>query len=95
MADEVKDGGPITKPKSATSIDITIGNAIRAKRVASGMSMKELALSIGISWQQLYKYENGSNRVSASRLWIISSVLTCDITCFYEPITARSGGENG
>lgn len=61
--------------RQPSQVDIEIGNAIRIVRHAMGFSQAELADRIGISFQQLQKYERGLNRVSASRLLEIADVL--------------------
>ena len=54
--------------KSATSIDRTIGQRIRAMRKKNRMSQEQLGKEIGVSFQQIQKYENGANRITAARL---------------------------
>ncbi|MBY6044395.1 helix-turn-helix domain-containing protein [Phaeobacter italicus] len=56
-------------------IDIFVGTMIRQTRRLRGMSQKQLANEIGIRFQQVQKYEAGTNRVSASRLWQIANAL--------------------
>lgn len=64
--------------------DVHVGNQIRIARVAAHMSQTELGDALGISFQQIQKYEKGSNRVSASRLWDLVHILKQDITFFFE-----------
>jgi transcriptional regulator with XRE-family HTH domain len=61
--------------KRPDPIDIQVGHRIRIQRVARGMSQSGLADQIGVTFQQVQKYEKGTNRVSASRLVRIAEVL--------------------
>ena len=65
-------------------IDIHVGNRIRLRRTLLGMSQEKLACLLGLTFQQVQKYEKGMNRVGASRLWDISKVLEAPISFFYE-----------
>lgn len=71
-----------TKPK-ADEIDAKIGAIIRKLREEAGMSQIALSEKIGVSFQQLQKYEKGTNRVAASRLLYIAQALKLPITAFY------------
>jgi len=64
--------------------DVHIGRKMREKRVALGMSQAALAEQLGITFQQVQKYESGANRIGGSRLWDISRVLREQIGYFYE-----------
>ena len=66
--------------KRPDPIDIQVGHRIRIQRVARGMSQSALADQIGVTFQQVQKYEKGTNRVSASRLVRIAEVL--DISAY-------------
>jgi len=65
-------------------IDVHVGNRIRLRRTLLGMSQEKLANLLGLTFQQVQKYEKGMNRVGASRLWDISKVLETPIGFFYE-----------
>ena len=65
-------------------VDKKIGKKIRQLRKGWGLSQSELAEKIGISFQQVQKYENGSTRISVMRLQQISEALGVDITSFFE-----------
>ncbi|EAQ26472.1 helix-turn-helix domain-containing protein [Roseovarius sp. 217] len=56
-------------------IDVIVGRVLRRTRLASGHTMTSLAAQCGVTHQQLQKYESGSNRVSVSRLFILSNAL--------------------
>lgn len=64
-------------------IDVYVGDQIRAERILNGKIQVELAHEIGVRFQQVQKYETGKNRVSASRLWMISKCLDVPISTFF------------
>lgn len=75
-------------------IDRIVGGRIRALRLASEMTQGDLADRVGVKFQQIQKYEKGTNRVSASRLVMIASVLKAPVAAFFEgavPPDASSG----
>ena len=65
-------------------IDVHVGQRVRQRRVLCGLSQKELANAIGLTFQQLQKYERGMNRISASKLWQISQVLQVPVQWFFK-----------
>jgi transcriptional regulator with XRE-family HTH domain len=67
-------------------VDIHVGMRLRQRRTALGMSQHELAAALGIAYQQLYKYEQAKNRISASRLYELSELLDVPVTFFFEGI---------
>ena len=64
-------------------IDVYVGGQVRIRRLLLGMNQEELAQSLGLTFQQVQKYESGANRVSASRLWEIAVVLKMPIGYFF------------
>jgi transcriptional regulator with XRE-family HTH domain len=64
-------------------VDLLVGKKIRHRRWALGMTQAELAEMVGVRFQQVQKYEIGTNRVSASRLWEISQALKVPISFFF------------
>lgn len=70
-----------TKPDP---IDIHVGLRVRMKRIAMNMTQTELAEAIGISFQQVQKYEHGANRIGSSRLFEIAQALNVSISYFFE-----------
>jgi transcriptional regulator with XRE-family HTH domain len=76
--------------KQPHPVDVIVGGRVRAARIASGMSQGALAEAIGVTFQQVQKYENGSNRVSASKLVEIATVLRVSATSF---LVGLGGGE--
>jgi transcriptional regulator with XRE-family HTH domain len=65
-------------------LDAEIGRRLRQARLVKNLTQDGLAQKLSISFQQVQKYENGTNRVSSSRLWTISRALGLPITYFYE-----------
>ena len=70
-------------------IDIAVGNRVRGRRILMGMSQERLGEELGITFQQVQKYEKGANRISASRLYDISQVLDVLPGYFFEDIAGR------
>jgi transcriptional regulator with XRE-family HTH domain len=75
---------PLRKPNQ---IDAHVGRRLRAQRVALGLSQEALGQRLGLTFQQVQKYELGLNRVSASRLYQLSEELGVPISWFFEEIT--------
>lgn len=67
-------------------VDVHVGQRIRQRRWALGITQQELAEAVGIKFQQIQKYETGVNRVSASRLWDIGRTLSVSVSYFFEGI---------
>ena len=72
------------KARATTPVDHHVGNRTREARNELEMSQTELAQACGITFQQIQKYENGANRVSASRLWQFAAVLGKPVGWFFE-----------
>jgi transcriptional regulator with XRE-family HTH domain len=70
--------------KSPNKIDKIVGRNIRLGRLAKGLSQTELGRSIGVTFQQVQKYEKGTNRVGSGRLFQIAAVLDVDIKALFE-----------
>jgi transcriptional regulator with XRE-family HTH domain len=66
-------------------VDILVGINLRRLRINAGMTMVELAAEIGVSYQQLQKYEHGRNRLSASMLWECAQALDVPLTSLFAP----------
>ncbi|MBP5857536.1 helix-turn-helix transcriptional regulator [Marivibrio halodurans] len=64
-------------------IDAHVGRQLRAVREARGFSQVQLGQAVGLSNQQIQKYENGANRIGASRLWQFATLLNVNIETFY------------
>ena len=72
------------KKGRASSIDEHVGSRLRQRRTLMGLSQEKLADSVGITFQQIQKYENGANRVSAGRLFEFSKVLQVPVNFFFD-----------
>ncbi|MFK0207709.1 helix-turn-helix domain-containing protein [Agrobacterium sp. NPDC090283] len=70
--------------KQPDPIDIHVGARIRLRRTLLGMSQDRLGTSLGITFQQIQKYERGMNRVGASRLQLIANILDVPVSFFFE-----------
>jgi transcriptional regulator with XRE-family HTH domain len=70
--------------KKPNPIDIHVGSRIRLRRTMLGMSQEKLGESLGITFQQIQKYEKGTNRVGASRLQNIAGILNVPVSFFFE-----------
>jgi transcriptional regulator with XRE-family HTH domain len=70
--------------KQPNPIDIHVGSRVRLRRMMLGMSQEKLGEALGITFQQIQKYEKGTNRIGASRLQHIASVLTVPVSFFFE-----------
>ncbi|MBA9068426.1 transcriptional regulator with XRE-family HTH domain [Methylobacterium sp. RAS18] len=75
---------PSVPPKQATEQDRLVGERIHVLRKSKGLSQTALGSAIGVTFQQVQKYENGMNRVGASRLSDIARVLGVSVSVFFE-----------
>ncbi len=82
------------KKGRANSIDGHVGNQLRQRRALLGYSQEKLAGEVGITFQQIQKYENGANRVSASRLYQFSKVLDIPVNFFFENYGSNENSAN-
>ncbi|SOD99239.1 helix-turn-helix domain-containing protein [Caenispirillum bisanense] len=73
--DGVREGHPL---------DRHVGRRVRLRRTLLGLTQQELGEQIGVTFQQIQKYERGTNRISASRLWEIARVLKVPVSFFFE-----------
>ena len=74
---------------SPNPVDVYVGKRIRLRRRILGITQQEFAKKVGITFQQLQKYEKAGNRVGASRLWDIAQVLHTSIDYFFEDIDGK------
>ena len=77
----IKDDGP-------DPIDKFVGSRVRARRVGLRISQTKLGDAIGVTFQQVQKYENGTNRIGASNLFKISKTLSVEVAFFFEGLDA-------
>jgi len=81
--------------KSPNPVDRHVGTRVRMRRMMIGMSQEKLGEALGITFQQVQKYEKGMNRISASRLQQTARVLGVPIDYFYEGAPQFEGAEQG
>lgn len=71
-------------PRSPNPVDIHVGSRVRIRRKVLKMSQEKLGDSLGVTFQQVQKYERGSNRVGASRLFKMAQVMDVPVQYFFE-----------
>jgi transcriptional regulator with XRE-family HTH domain len=81
--------------KKPNPIDMHVGGRIRLRRNMLGMSQEKLGESLGITFQQIQKYEKGTNRVGASRLQAIASILGVPVSFFFEDAPGQESSAGG
>jgi transcriptional regulator with XRE-family HTH domain len=79
-----------TPPRSPNWIDQHLADQIRSRRRAKEMSQDHLGQQLGVSFQQIQKYEKGANRISAARLYEICQVLGVPIASMFEDISGSA-----
>ena len=74
-------------PKEAPDpIDIHVGQRLKARRVGLRISQSDIGKALGVTFQQIQKYENGANRIGASNLYKLSQALNVDVSHFFEDL---------
>ncbi len=73
-------------------IDVHVGARVRLRRHLLGLTLQTLAKAVGVTYQQLQKYERGVNRIGASRLFNLSRVLDVPISFFFEDLSPAAAG---
>ena len=76
-------------------IDVHVGSRVRLRRTLLGMSQEKLGEALGLTFQQVQKYERGVNRIGASRLFDLSRVLDVPIGFFFDDMPPEMGGSQG
>jgi transcriptional regulator with XRE-family HTH domain len=71
----------------AADFDAVIGERVRSRRIAAGISQAALTEALGVTFQQVESYEKGTDRIGYGRLFKIAEVLGCDVMDFFEGIT--------
>jgi transcriptional regulator with XRE-family HTH domain len=75
--------------KQANPIDVQVGNRVRIRRMLIGMSQERLGDLLGLTFQQVQKYEKGVNRIGAGRLFEVSRILSVPVDFFYEGLATN------
>ena len=83
------------KESRPSPVDVHVGGRIRLRRTLMGMSQERLGDALGLTFQQVQKYERGINRVGASRLFDLSRVLDVPISFFYDNMPEPLGSSGG
>ncbi len=93
-AEEALSGEPVKGSRRPNPIDIHVGSRVRLQRMLLSMSQEKLGEQLGLTFQQVQKYEKGINRIGASRLFELSRVLGVPVQFFYDeaPGVAANGG---
>jgi transcriptional regulator with XRE-family HTH domain len=81
--------------KAPNPIDKHVGSRVRMRRVLIGMSQEKLGEALGLTFQQVQKYEKGTNRIGASRLQQISTILGVSVSFFFEGAPGEEAGKAG
>ena len=80
--------------RQASAVDVHVGGRIRIRRRLIGMSQESLAQALGLTFQQVQKYERGSNRVSASKLYATAKVLDVPVHYFFDGLSDSEAGQD-
>mgnify|MGYP001805872812 CR=1 FL=1 len=83
-APERRGRGRHPKPDRPNPVDVHVGARVRLRRTLLGMSQEKLGEAIGLTFQQVQKYERGANRIGASRLYELSRALDVPVSFFFD-----------
>lgn len=81
--------------KMPNPIDVHVGSRLRMRRMLVGMSQEKLGESLDLTFQQIQKYEKGSNRISASRLYDMSRILDVPVQFFFDDMVRADAAGTG
>lgn len=81
--------------RSAKAVDRRIGQRLKSRRLELGISQERLADLLGVTFQQIQKYEKGVNRVAASRLFDIAAAMDVPLSHFFEGLSHNQAGGSG
>jgi transcriptional regulator with XRE-family HTH domain len=87
-----KGAGQLENEARFSPIDAHVGSRIRFRRIILGMTQEDLGAALGLTYQQMHKYERGINRVGASRLFEISRVLDVSVSYLFEEMPEGMSG---
>lgn len=77
----------------ANDIDLHLGKRLRRRRRLLGLTQQQLAMAVGVRFQQIQKYECGANRISAARLWQLSEALEVPVSYFFDGLAEQMDRE--
>ncbi len=86
---------PVSRTGKPNPIDTHVGRRVRLRRTLLGLSQGKLGEAIGLTFQQVQKYELGANRISASRLYALSHVLDVPVPYFFEDMPPEISDKGG
>ncbi len=81
----------LTRPRP---VDVHVGSRVRLRRTMLGMSQEKLGQAISLTFQQVQKYERGTNRIGSSRLFELSKVLDVPVSFFFDDMSPEVAGES-
>ncbi len=84
----------VEKEHRSSPIDAHVGSRVRLRRTLLGMSQEKLGEALGLTFQQIQKYERGVNRIGASRLFDLARVLDVPIGFFFDDMPGANGGSS-
>ncbi len=76
-------------PGVSNPVDVHVGQRLRLRRTLLGMSQEKLGDAVGLTFQQIQKYERGANRIGASRLYMFSRILDVPVSYFFEELPSQ------
>lgn len=76
-------------PGTPNPVDIHVGSRVRLRRTLLGLSQEKLGEAVGLTFQQIQKYERGANRIGASRLFEFSRILDVPVSFFFDDMAER------
>jgi transcriptional regulator with XRE-family HTH domain len=82
------------KARATDAVDKAVGRQIRIRRISLDMSQTDLANALGLTFQQVQKYEKGANRISAGRLYRLAILLEVPLTYFYQDVPGGTAAIN-
>jgi transcriptional regulator with XRE-family HTH domain len=81
--------------KKPHPVDVYVGSRVRLQRIILGMSQEKLGEQLGLTFQQVQKYEKGANRIGASRLYEIAKIFGVPVSFFFEGLQDENASNNG
>src|SRR5260221_11632579 len=94
MARGRKSSGRTASQGNPNPIDVHVGGRVRLRRTLLGMSQEKLGDAIGLTFQQVQKYERGANRVGSSRLFDLARVLDVPVSYFFDEMSASTSARS-
>jgi transcriptional regulator with XRE-family HTH domain len=86
---------PVNRRGKPNPVDIHVGSRVRLRRTLLGLSQGKLGAAVGLTFQQIQKYERGANRIGGSRLYALSQILDVPVDFFFEDMPPEISGEGG